>query len=124
MVRAAKYGFPLVVAIIGGDPPRFTPFVDLYHRASSEFGQPGAADRGALARAISRRPMSRRSRKRGRTRAMMNRIGRERGWPPMTREQFERTAGPNGALMVGSPETVRDKIAGDRSTGSGCRAST
>src|SRR5260221_5585725 len=42
---------------------------------------------------------------------MMTRIGRERGWPPVTREQFERGAGPDGALYVGSPETVAAKIA-------------
>jgi alkanesulfonate monooxygenase SsuD/methylene tetrahydromethanopterin reductase-like flavin-dependent oxidoreductase (luciferase family) len=41
---------------------------------------------------------------------MINRIGRERGWPPLTREHFEREAGPNGALMVGSPDTVAEKI--------------
>jgi alkanesulfonate monooxygenase SsuD/methylene tetrahydromethanopterin reductase-like flavin-dependent oxidoreductase (luciferase family) len=42
---------------------------------------------------------------------MMGRIGRERGWPPITREQFEHATGPNGALCVGSPETVAAKIA-------------
>jgi alkanesulfonate monooxygenase SsuD/methylene tetrahydromethanopterin reductase-like flavin-dependent oxidoreductase (luciferase family) len=43
--------------------------------------------------------------------AMMTKIGRERGWPPISREQFEREAGPDGALCVGSPETVAAKIA-------------
>jgi probable LLM family oxidoreductase len=110
VVRAARHGFPLTVAIIGGDPLRFVPLVDLYRRALEEFGHPplpiaahgpghvADSDEQALDELWPH------------YRVMINRIGRERGWPPTTREQYEATAGPNGALMVGSPDTVADKI--------------
>jgi probable LLM family oxidoreductase len=110
VIRAARHGFPLVVAIIGGDPLRFAPLVDLYRKALDELGQPplpvaahgpghvADSDEQALDELWPH------------YRTMINRIGRERGWPPTTREQFEATAGPNGALMVGSPDTVAAKI--------------
>lgn len=110
VVRAARYGFPLVLAIIGGPPRRFAPYVDLYHRALAEFGHserpvavhsPGyVADSDEQAREELWPHYS----------GMHARIGRERGWPPMTREQFEASAGPDGALFAGSPETVAAKI--------------
>ena len=110
IVRAAKHNLPLVIAIIGGDPLRFQPLVDLYHRALKQFGHedlPVAAhgpghiadsDEQALDELWPH------------FRVMMARIGRERGWPPMTYEQYEYAAGPEGALMVGSPDTVAEKI--------------
>jgi probable LLM family oxidoreductase len=110
VVRAARYGFPLVVAIIGGDPMRFAPIVELYRRALERFGQPrlpvAAHGPGHIADSDDQAldelwPHYR---------VMINRIGRERGWPPTTREQYEATAGPSGALMVGSPDTVAEKI--------------
>jgi probable LLM family oxidoreductase len=111
VVRAARYGFDLMLAIIGGDPARFTPFVDLYKRALVELGQaPGAvgvhvpghvADTDAQAREELWPHFL----------AMRTKIGGERGWPAPTRAQFDREAGPNGALFVGSPETVATKIA-------------
>jgi probable LLM family oxidoreductase len=111
VVRAARHGLPLMLAIIGGAPSQFRPLVDLYHRALKHFEQPelpvgvhspgyvAATDQQALDEVW---PHYER---------MMNRIGRDRGWRPITREQFERTAGPEGALFVGSPETVATKIA-------------
>ncbi|KQV06642.1 LLM class flavin-dependent oxidoreductase [Leifsonia sp. Root112D2] len=111
VVRAARYGLPLMLAIIGGEPARFAPLVELYHRALEQFGQPtqpigehspgyiAATDQQALDEAW---PYFK---------AMQDRIGRERGWGPMSREQYEQTAGPDGALFVGSPETVAAKIA-------------
>jgi alkanesulfonate monooxygenase SsuD/methylene tetrahydromethanopterin reductase-like flavin-dependent oxidoreductase (luciferase family) len=111
VVRAARYGLPLMLAIIGGSPAQFGPLVDLYHRALAHFEQPeqpigvhspgyvAATDQQALDEAW---PHYER---------MMNRIGRDRGWRPIAREQFEHTAGPNGALFVGSPQTVATKIA-------------
>ena len=110
VVRAARHGLPLTLAIIGGEPLRFTPLVDLYHRALAEFGKPtlpvgvhcpgyvAATDEQALDELWP--PYS----------VMVGRIGKERGWAPMTREQFELQAGPDGALFVGSPETVTAKI--------------
>ncbi len=110
VVRAARYGFPLVLAIIGGSARRFAPYVELYHRALAEFGfperplavhSPGyVADSDEQAREELWPHYS----------AMHMRIGRERGWPPMSRAQFDASTGPEGALVVGSPETVAAKI--------------
>ena len=110
VVRAARYGFPLVVAIIGGDPLRFAPLVDLYRRALEKYGQPplpvAAHGPGHVAdsddQAIEELWPH--------YRVLITRIGRERGWPPVTRAQYEAAAGPDGALMVGSPDTVAEKI--------------
>ncbi|MET0975348.1 MAG: LLM class flavin-dependent oxidoreductase, partial [Leifsonia sp.] len=111
VVRAAGYGFPLVLAIIGGSPARFRPFVDLYHRALDQLGKPTLpiavhspghiADTDDLAR----------EQLWPHHQAMVTRIGRERGWAPMTRDSFDHEASPDGALNVGSPETVAQKIA-------------
>ncbi|MSR98652.1 LLM class flavin-dependent oxidoreductase [Arthrobacter sp. BL-252-APC-1A] len=110
VVRAAHYELPLMLAIIGGEPARFTPFVSLYKRALKEFGKPSlpigahspgyiaATDEQALDEAWPHYAQ------------MQNRIGRERGWPPVTRAEYEAGAGPDGALFIGSPETVADKI--------------
>ena len=104
-MRAARYGFPLTLAIIGGSAKRFLPYVELYKRSLKEMGKPDAAHRRALARARRRNGSSRRKKKCGRTiSSMMNRIGRERGWPPRGRDDFEREAGPDGAMYVGAPK--------------------
>lgn len=110
VVRAARYALPLTLAIIGGNPMRFRPYVELYHEALAKFGHqtqpiavhsPGhVADTDEQARNDVWPHYE----------AMMNRIGRERGWPPATRAQFDHEAGPQGALCVGSPETVAAKI--------------
>ena len=111
VVRAARYGFPLMLAIIGGAARRFVPFVDLYHRALERAGQPpqpiGVHSPGHVA------PTDQQAKQElwPHYAALMNRIGGERGWPPITRDHFEREAGPEGALCVGSPETVAVKIA-------------
>jgi probable LLM family oxidoreductase len=111
VVRAARHGLPLMLAIIGGAPAQFRPLVDLYRRALKHFEQPeqpigvhspgyvAATDEQALDEAWPHYE------------SMMNRIGRDRGWRPITREQFERTAGRDGALVIGSPQTVATKIA-------------
>ena len=113
VVRAARYGLPLMLAIIGGEPPRFAPYVDLYHRALDAV-RPARRSRSACTRpATSPTPTSRRARSSGRTtRRCMTRIGaRARLAADRPRAQFEREAGPDGALYVGSPETVARKIA-------------
>src|SRR5688500_12985589 len=110
VVRAARHGLPLMLAIIGGEPLRFAPFVDLYHRSTDEMGRPrqrvGAHCPGHVAATDERA----KDEMWPHYRAMHDRIGRERGWPPITRNQFDLTAGPDGALFVGSPETVAAKI--------------
>ena len=111
VVRAARYGLPLTLAIIGGAPMRFAPLVGLYHRALDELGQPvlpvGVHSPGHVADTDERA----REELWPHYRDMHARIGRERGWPPMTRAQFDASAGPDGALFVGSPDTVGAKIA-------------
>lgn len=110
VVRAARYGLPLTLAIIGGSATRFLPYVDLYKRALKEFGkasQPiGVHSPGHVASTDEEA----KEQVWPHYLAMMNRIGRERGWPPRGRDDFEREAGPDGALYVGSPETVAAKI--------------
>jgi probable LLM family oxidoreductase len=111
VVRAARYGLPLTLAIIGGSPRRFAPFVDLYHRALDAAGQPrqpiAVHSPGHVADTDDRA----REELWPHFAAMMTRIGRERGWPPLDRAHFDQEAGPDGALCVGSPDTVATKIA-------------
>ncbi len=110
VVRAAKYGFPLMLAVIGGSPDRFVPYVDLYQHAAKEFGtssdeigihSPGfIADTDEQARRIAW-PAHKTN---------FDRIGRSRGWPPITREHFDYEI-DHGSLYIGSPETVAKKMA-------------
>jgi probable LLM family oxidoreductase len=112
VVRAAELGLPMALAIIGGLPARFAPYVqlyrDVYKKAGHDFtkAQLGInshtyiADDAQRARDEFYPPYS----------EVMNRIGRERGWPPGTREQFDASTGPQGALLVGSVQQVVDKI--------------
>lgn len=110
MIRAAKLGLPMALAIIGGHPGRFQPVVELYRETAAGAGHDGlplsinahgflaedaqdAADTAYPAFAET-----------------MNRIGRERGWPPMTRGHFDAECLLNGALFVGSPQEVTEKI--------------
>lgn len=110
VVRAAHYDLPLMLAIIGGDPARFAPYVDLYHRAFREFGRPakpvGVHSPGYVAETDEQA----REELWPDYKAMRDRIGRERGWPPMGRDEFVSEA-EHGSLYVGSPETVARKIA-------------
>jgi probable LLM family oxidoreductase len=110
VVRAARHGFPLTLAIIGGAPLRFAPLVELYHRSLVTYGfdalPVGAHSPGHIADTDEQA----RDELWPHYAAMHARIGRERGWPPMTRQQFDLTAGPDGALFVGSPDTVARKI--------------
>lgn len=110
VVRAVRYDLPLMLAIIGGDPKRFKPYIDLYHRAYAQLGKavkpigvhsPGyVADSDDQAREELLPDYKR----------MRDRIGAERGWPPMTSDEFVREV-ELGSLYVGSPETVAAKIA-------------
>lgn len=112
VVRAASYGFPLVLAVIGGSPARFAPLVELYHRALTEQGHdplpvamhsPGhVAATDEQAREEHFAPQ----------RDTFARIGKERGWgQPMGRDEYDAMCGPMGAYFVGSAETVARKIA-------------
>jgi len=111
VVRAARYGFPLVLAIIGGAPRRFAPYVELYHRALAEFGHAEHPIAVHSPGHIAESDEQAREELWPHYSAMHSRIGRERGWPPMTRAQFDASTGSQGALFVGAPETVAAKIA-------------
>ncbi|SNY88653.1 probable oxidoreductase, LLM family [Nocardia amikacinitolerans] len=116
VIRAGLLGLPLAIAIIGGQPARFAPLVDLYHRALAEGGhqrQPVAvhahgyvADTDEAAVADFYQPYA----------LAMSTIGRERGWGPMTRAQFDALRSQSGSLFVGTPDYVAEKIAGVRDT--------
>ena len=110
VVRAAHYDLPLMLAIIGGDPKRFTPYVELYHRALGQFGreiQPiGVHSPGYVAETDTQA----REELWPDYKLMRDRIGKERGWPPMGRDEFVSEA-EHGSLYVGAPETVARKIA-------------
>jgi probable LLM family oxidoreductase len=110
VVRAARYGLPLMLAIIGGDPRRFKPYVDLYHRAFGHFGtsaQPvGMHSPGYVAETDAQA----REELWPHYKQMRDRIGAERGWPPMTRAEFDQEA-DHGSLYVGAPETVARRVA-------------
>ena len=111
VVRAAKYGFPLMLAIIGGNPQRFNGYTELYKQMLQRFGKPmlpiGVHSPGHVAATDEQAKEDIWPHYEG----LMNRIGSERGWAPIGRAHFEREAGPDGALFVGSPETVAAKIA-------------
>ena len=111
VVRAARYGFPLTLAIIGGSPQRFRPFVDLYLQSLEKLGRPVLPIAVHSPGHVGETDEAARNELWPHYEVMINRIGGERGWPPATRAQFEREAGPDGALCVGSPETVAAKIA-------------
>ena len=111
-VRAGMLGLPLMVAVIGGETHRFLPLIDLYRQAGKEAGHPpeqlkvGLHSLGYVAETTQQ--------------AMddfypgyaetFTRIGKERGWPPVTRAHFEAQVGPLGALIVGGPKDVAEKI--------------
>jgi probable LLM family oxidoreductase len=111
VVRAAKYGLPLTLAIIGGSPQRFAPFVALYRDMLERFHQPPQPIAVHSPGHLADTDEQARTELWPHYEAMMNRIGAERGWSPIGRAHFEREAGPDGALCVGSPETVAGKIA-------------
>jgi probable LLM family oxidoreductase len=111
VVRAAVLGLPLTLAIIGGETQRFRLFVDLYRRVWSEAGHEGepriainthafVADSEKAADAAFA----------GSYLELMNRIGRERGWPPSGRAEYGALKSPRGPLALGSPEQVAEKI--------------
>ncbi|MGV9860726.1 LLM class flavin-dependent oxidoreductase [Gordonia sp. NPDC003425] len=112
VVRAARYGLPLMLAIIGGDPLRFAPYVDLYRRALDQFGHPTDLPVGVHSPGhVADTDEAAREQLWPHYRANVARIGAERGWPPPTRIEFDRSTGPGGSLYVGSPDTVAHKIA-------------
>ena len=111
-VRAGKLGLPLMVAIIGGYTARFRPLIDMYREAGLKAGfsldqlmvglhSPGyvaATDAEAVAEYYPGYA------------ELWTKLGRERGWPPVTRTQFDSLSGPQGVLVLGGPERVAEKL--------------
>lgn len=112
VVRAAMLGLPMALAIIGGSPVRFTQFVDLYWDTARRAGQ----DLSKLAVSINSHGFIADDARQAADLAfppyldVMGRIGRERGWPPPTRRQFDAEISAQGALFVGDAQQVIDKI--------------
>ena len=111
-VRAGMLGLPLMVAVIGGETHRFRPLVDLYRQAGAKAGHApeklkvGLHSLGYVAESTEKAveeyyPGYAET---------FTKIGKERGWPPVTRNHFNAQTGPLGALVVGGPEEVADKI--------------
>jgi probable LLM family oxidoreductase len=112
VVRAASLGLPLTIAIIGGQLERFKPLVELYREAWEAVGQDPADARVAINTHTYVGADEQEADQRFAPGYLesMNRIGRERGWPPLTRAQFEASRGLHGANLVGSPQQVAEKI--------------
>jgi probable LLM family oxidoreductase len=106
--RAATHGLPMALAIIGGTPDRFVPFSELYKRTYRAAG----FNESDLQLSINSLTYIADNSQQAMDEyfpvyaSVMGRIGRERGWPPVTRQQFDATAGAKGALIVGSPQQV------------------
>lgn len=111
VVRAAHYGLPIIIAIIGGSARQFVPLADLYRRALDELGKPqlpvGVHSPGYVAETDEQAEEEFLPHSVG----YMNKLGRERRWAPTTVEQARHQLGPDGAIYCGSPETVAQKIA-------------
>ena len=112
VVRAGTLGLPLAIAIIGGMPERFRPFVQLYREAAQQAGHDPATlkvsinSHGFIADTVEHAV----SLAHGPYIDTMSRIGRERGWPMPTRQQFDVERSPRGAMLLGSPQEIIDKI--------------
>ena len=110
--RAGTLGLPLMVAIIGGNTHRFRPLVDIYRQAGKEAGhgpdklKVGLHSLGYVAKSMDEAVNLYYE---GYAK-MFTKIGRERGWGPVTREQFDQQTGPLGAIVLGDPEQVSEKI--------------
>lgn len=111
-VRAATLGLPLMLAIIGGMPEQFVPFINLYKETAKKAG----GDMSQLQFGVNNHMYVGEDSQKAADEffpyyaTMMNRVGRDRGWPPLSRQQFEYSRSPKAALMVGSVQQVIDKI--------------
>jgi probable LLM family oxidoreductase len=109
VARVGQLGLPLALAIIGGNPDRFVPFAELYREVARKAGH------GTKLSINSHAYIAEDSQRAAEElypvfTAMFEKVGRERGWPPITRSQFDAARGPQGHLFAGSPQEVIDKI--------------
>ena len=111
-IRAGEMGLPLMVAVIGGETHRFRRLVNLYRQAGEEAGHPPESLKVGLHSLgyVASEPDEARENYYPGYAETFTRIGKERGWPPVTRAHFNAQTGPFGALVVGSPEEVAHKI--------------
>lgn len=111
-VRAATLGLPLMLAIIGGRPEQFLPFINLYKETWTKTGR----DLSSIQLGVNNHFYVGEDSQRAADEfypyyaEMMNRVGRERGWPPLSKQQYDYARSPHAALMVGSVQEVIDKI--------------
>lgn len=110
VVRAVRHDLQLMLAVIGGDPRRFAGYVDLYRRACAQYGKPVRPVGVHSPSYVAATDAEARDELYAPYKAMRDRIGAERGWPPMARAEFEREV-EHGSLYVGSPDTVARRIA-------------
>jgi probable LLM family oxidoreductase len=112
VVRAASLDLPMALAIIGGDPRRFAPFYELYRETARRAGRDPAKSKLSLNMHgfVAKTTEEAKDTYFAAHTEVMNRIGRERGWPPQGRAHFEASSAPNGNLVIGDPEAVAAKI--------------
>ncbi len=110
VMRAARHGLPMMLAIIGGDPRRFVPYADFFRQACSKFDQPSLPIGVHSPGYVAENDAAAQEEFWPSYKAMRDRIGADRGWPPMARREFDSEI-EHGSLYVGGPETVARKIA-------------
>jgi probable LLM family oxidoreductase len=112
VVRAGTLGLPMALAIIGGEPARFKPHADLFRESAKRAGHRHVPLSLNMHGFVANDAKAARDTFFPGYAEVMTRIGRERGWPPTTRAQFEDSCGPRGHLIIGNPQDVADKIIG------------
>ena len=112
VVRAGTLGFPMALAIIGGEPARFKAHADLYREAGQRAGKKDLRLSLNMHGFVADDAKQAREQFFPGYQEVMTRIGHERGWPPTTRAQFDASCGPSGHLIIGNPKDVADKIIG------------
>jgi probable LLM family oxidoreductase len=110
VLRAGALGLPMALAIIGGEPERFAPLAEWHRRAAAEAGHPRLALSINSHGFVAETSQAAADESFPAFKTTMDRIGRERGWPPMTRAQFDASITLRGANLVGSPQQVAEKI--------------
>jgi probable LLM family oxidoreductase len=111
-IRAGQLGLPLALGILGGQPARFAPLIGLYRSMLAQAGHPGQPTAITLHGFVADTTQKAADIYYPGDSEVMDRIGRERGWPPSTREDFELKVLPDGPYVVGSPQQVIEKILG------------
>ncbi|MGD1221995.1 LLM class flavin-dependent oxidoreductase [Streptomyces krungchingensis] len=110
VIRTARYGFPLMIAIIGGNPERFAPYIDLYQRAADKFGTTAHPVGMHSPGFIAATDEEARELHWPHYKVIRDRIGALRGWPPVRKDEYDAEI-EHGSLYIGSPETVARKMA-------------